>query len=113
MTEAPGLPLPMDTPPREARLVDALPAEPGWQFEPKWDGFRCLAFRDGSRVADAVSSVGGGSAFVLDGEIVAVGERGLDFACWRSLRATCAGCRSENAGRCSRSCWGSRERGWR
>ncbi|MDB5108772.1 MAG: dependent ligase, partial [Candidatus Binatus sp.] len=28
----------------EARLVDALPREPGWQFEPKWDGFRCLAF---------------------------------------------------------------------
>jgi ATP-dependent DNA ligase len=29
----------------EARLVDELPEEPGWQFEPKWDGFRCLAFR--------------------------------------------------------------------
>jgi ATP-dependent DNA ligase len=29
----------------EARLVEDLPAEPGWQFEPKWDGFRCLAFR--------------------------------------------------------------------
>lgn len=29
----------------EARLVEALPDEPGWQFEPKWDGFRCLAFK--------------------------------------------------------------------
>lgn len=29
--------------PMEARLVDALPAEEGWQYEPKWDGFRCLA----------------------------------------------------------------------
>jgi ATP-dependent DNA ligase len=34
----------------EARLVSNLPDGPGWQFEPKWDGFRCLAFRDGRRV---------------------------------------------------------------
>ncbi len=34
----------------EARLADALPREPGWQYEPKWDGFRCLAFRDGEEV---------------------------------------------------------------
>jgi ATP-dependent DNA ligase len=34
----------------EALLVGALPEEPGWQFEPKWDGFRCLAFRDGDSV---------------------------------------------------------------
>jgi ATP-dependent DNA ligase len=43
-------PLSLDTPPMEARLVDQLPSEPGWQFEPKWDGFRCLAFRVGDRV---------------------------------------------------------------
>jgi ATP-dependent DNA ligase len=34
----------------EARLVGELPHEPGWQFEPKWDGFRCLAFRAGDEV---------------------------------------------------------------
>jgi ATP-dependent DNA ligase len=34
----------------EARLVDDLPVEPGWQFEPKWDGFRCLAFRAGEEI---------------------------------------------------------------
>jgi ATP-dependent DNA ligase len=34
----------------EARLVDALPKEPGWQFEPKWDGFRGLAFKAGDDV---------------------------------------------------------------
>ena len=44
------LPVPIDTPPMEARLVDDLPDEPGWQFEPKWDGFRCLAFRAGDEV---------------------------------------------------------------
>jgi ATP-dependent DNA ligase len=43
--EPPGFLLPVDLPPMEARLVDDLPDEPGWQFEPKWDGFRCLAFR--------------------------------------------------------------------
>ena len=37
--------------PMEARLVSELPAGPEWQFEPKWDGFRCLAFRDGDRAA--------------------------------------------------------------
>jgi ATP-dependent DNA ligase len=40
-----------DTPPMEASLVDHLPTEPGWQFEPKWDGFRCLAFRAGPEIA--------------------------------------------------------------
>ena len=35
----------------EARIAESLPRESGWQFEPKWDGFRCLAFRDGAKVA--------------------------------------------------------------
>jgi ATP-dependent DNA ligase len=34
----------------EAKLVDRLPSGEGWQFEPKWDGFRCLTFRDGEDV---------------------------------------------------------------
>jgi ATP-dependent DNA ligase len=34
----------------EARQVDELPRDKGWQFEPKWDGFRCLASRDGAKV---------------------------------------------------------------
>lgn len=37
--------------PMEARLVDELPRGAGWQFEPKWDGFRCLAFRKGAEIA--------------------------------------------------------------
>ena len=48
--EAAGFPLPLDLPPMEARLVDELPEEPGWQFEPKWDGFRCLAFCAGEEI---------------------------------------------------------------
>lgn len=35
----------------EAKLVESLPDAAGWQFEPKWDGFRCLVFRDGEDVA--------------------------------------------------------------
>jgi ATP-dependent DNA ligase len=46
----PTFPLPLDTAPMEAKSVEALPDEPGWQFEPKWDGFRCLAFREGGEV---------------------------------------------------------------
>ena len=35
----------------EAKSAEALPTEPGeWQFEPKWDGFRCLAFKQGGAV---------------------------------------------------------------
>jgi ATP-dependent DNA ligase len=34
----------------EAKLVDSLPEGGGWQYEPKWDGFRCIAFRAGDEV---------------------------------------------------------------
>ena len=72
--------------PMEARLVDALPNEPGWQFEPKWDGFRCIAIDRAtpstcapSRASrsDAIfrkwwrhSASLPGDDFVLDGELV-------------------------------------------
>ncbi|HEX9963555.1 MAG TPA: ATP-dependent DNA ligase [Allosphingosinicella sp.] len=73
-------------PPMEAKLIDSLPEGEGWQYEPKWDGFRCLVFRDGAEVAlmsksgkplgryfpEVVDSVLGMEAdrFVLDGELV-------------------------------------------
>lgn len=44
------LPLKPPVPPMEARSVDELPVGPEWQYEPKWDGFRCIAFRDGADV---------------------------------------------------------------
>ena len=44
------LAVPLDLAPMEAKLVEALPTDPGWWFEPKWDGFRCLAFRAGDEV---------------------------------------------------------------
>jgi ATP-dependent DNA ligase len=45
-----ALAVPLTTEPMEAKLAEALPQGPGWQFEPKWDGFRCLAFRSGEEV---------------------------------------------------------------
>jgi len=45
-----SLAVPVGIEPMEAKLVTELPEEPGWQFEPKWDGFRCLAFRAGREV---------------------------------------------------------------
>jgi ATP-dependent DNA ligase len=46
-----GKPHPLaETEPMEAKLVDALPVEAGWQFEPKWDGFRAIASRLGEHV---------------------------------------------------------------
>src|SRR3982751_3579055 len=38
------------TAPMEALLAAELPTDEGWQYEPKWDGFRCLARRDGNDV---------------------------------------------------------------
>ena len=34
----------------EARSVEEIPTGDGWQYEPKWDGFRCLVFRSGADV---------------------------------------------------------------
>jgi ATP-dependent DNA ligase len=41
----------MSATPMEAKSAKTLPEGPGWWYEPKWDGFRCLAFRDGDQVA--------------------------------------------------------------
>jgi ATP-dependent DNA ligase len=73
-------------PPMEAESVDEIPVGPRWQYEPKWDGFRCLAFREADKVTlqsksgqplgryfpDLVAGLQALSAkhFVLDGEIV-------------------------------------------
>ena len=72
--------------PMEALSVDEVPVGPEWQYEPKWDGFRCLVFRDGDTITlqsksgkpltryfpDVVEAVRALKAktFVLDGEIV-------------------------------------------
>jgi ATP-dependent DNA ligase len=89
--------LPIEYPyaPMEAQSADALPTGSEWQYEPKWDGFRCLAFRDGPRVRiqskagkpleryfpDVVASLAGLTAtrFVLDGEIVIPVDGRLSF----------------------------------
>jgi ATP-dependent DNA ligase len=79
----------------EAKLVDALPTGEGWQFEPKWDGFRCVAYRRGDAVdlraksgkplgryfpemVEALRSLGT-SVFILDGELVIPQGQTLSF----------------------------------
>lgn len=44
------LPIGLGFEPMELVQVDAIPQGPQWQYEPKWDGFRCMAFRDGDEV---------------------------------------------------------------
>jgi ATP-dependent DNA ligase len=44
------LAVPLDIEPMEAKLVTDLPEDSGWEFEPKWDGFRCLAYRAGDEI---------------------------------------------------------------
>jgi ATP-dependent DNA ligase len=81
--------------PMEARLVDVLPVGENWQYEPKWDGFRCLVYRKGSNIdlqskagkplqfyfPELVKAIGelSPSEFILDGEIVVPVDDGLDF----------------------------------
>jgi ATP-dependent DNA ligase len=89
------LPLARSYAPMEALLVDELPVGDEWQYEPKWDGFRCLAFRDGDKV-DVMSKAGKpltryfpelvemlrrvrAKRFVLDGEIVVPKDGELSF----------------------------------
>ena len=45
-----SLPISKKFPPMEAQPAPELPAGPEWHYEPKWDGFRCLAFRDNDKV---------------------------------------------------------------
>ncbi|HEX5176163.1 MAG TPA: ATP-dependent DNA ligase [Chthoniobacteraceae bacterium] len=45
-----ALPIHPPFPPMEALSVDEVPTGAEWQYEPKWDGFRCIAFRDGAKI---------------------------------------------------------------
>jgi ATP-dependent DNA ligase len=82
--------------PMLAQLVRELPAEAGYLYEPKWDGFRCIAARDGEDVrmqsrhgrpfaryfpelVEAIQRLPS-SDITIDGEIVLRTERGFDFA---------------------------------
>src|SRR6185295_7397667 len=81
--------------PMLSSAAEALPHGDGWQFEPKWDGFRTLVFRDGDEVLlqsrdekpmnryfpELVAPVAAAlpERCVVDGEIVIVGPDGLDF----------------------------------
>src|SRR5687768_16218897 len=75
--------------------ADALPGGEGWQFEPKWDGFRTLVFRDGDDILlqsrdekpmnryfpELIVPLAAAlpERCVVDGEVVIAGASGLDF----------------------------------
>src|SRR6266576_5768320 len=82
-------------PPMEARSVDEIPTGDGWQYEPKWDGFRCIVFRDAAQIylqskngqplaryfPDVASALAALPAkqFVVDGELVVPVDGALSF----------------------------------
>ena len=82
-------------PPMEARSVDEIPSGDGWQYEPKWDGFRCIAFRESGEIflqskagqplaryfPDVVEALTRLKAkrFVLDGELAIPVSGALSF----------------------------------
>jgi ATP-dependent DNA ligase len=81
--------------PMLAKRIDAIPVDADWSFEPKWDGFRVVVFRDGDNLL--IQSRDGKPLdryfpevramllarlpkhCVVDGEMVIAGARGLDF----------------------------------
>ncbi len=81
--------------PMLAKRVEEIPSGDGWIFEPKWDGFRALIFRDGDEIfiqsrdektlnryfPDLLDPLRAAlpARCVLDGEIVIVKDSGLDF----------------------------------
>jgi ATP-dependent DNA ligase len=90
-----ALPIPLDYAPMEAKLVPVLPSGGEWQYEPKFDGFRCIAFKDEGEVdlrsksgqpfnryfpevAASLESVTA-QRFVIDGELVVPEGSGLSF----------------------------------
>lgn len=93
------MPFPIEPPiaPMLAKPTPELPVGDGWRYEPKWDGFRALVFRDGGELylqsrdlkpldryfpelLGPLAAVGGPDAsFVLDGEIVIARDGALDF----------------------------------
>lgn len=90
-----ALPVPRSTKPMLAKLADEIPAGEGWLYEPKWDGFRALVFRDGNdleiisrdgkplhRYLPELVPVLSGNLprrCVVDGEVVITSPEGLDF----------------------------------
>lgn len=90
-----GFWLPVSTAPMEARSAQELPADGAWQYEPKWDGFRCLAFKSGEEVdlrAKSGKPLGrffpevvavlrqlSATQFVVDGELVIEVDGRLSF----------------------------------
>ena len=80
----------------EARLVGTLPAGSDWAYEPKWDGFRCIARREGDDITltsksgkplgryfpdvTALLASLDQDRFVLDGELLIAAGDGLSFA---------------------------------
>jgi ATP-dependent DNA ligase len=89
------LPFAPPIPPMLSNSTPKLPEGDGWQFEPKWDGFRTIVFRDGDEITlqsrdekpmnryfpEVVEALMERlpERCVLDGEVVIVGENGLDF----------------------------------
>jgi ATP-dependent DNA ligase len=79
----------------EALSVDQIPVGRQWRYEPKWDGFRCLAFRDGKTIElqsksgrsmtryfpDLVAAIEAlkSKTFVLDGEIAVPADGAFSF----------------------------------
>ena len=89
------LPIAIPFLPMEAKLVAKIPTGEEWQYEPKWDGFRCLAFRSGEEielqsksgqpltryfpeVVEALSALSA-KQYVLDGELIVPLEGRLSF----------------------------------
>ncbi len=90
-----NLPITPPFPPMEAKQVESIPEGDKWGYEPKWDGFRCIVFRDGDDIElqskackplaryfpDVVEAMRAlpANKFVMDGELVIPFDGSLSF----------------------------------
>src|SRR5271165_6366796 len=89
------LPISPPFPPMEAKIASDIPVGKAWEYEPKWDGFRCIAFRNGKdvelqskagqsltryfpEIVEALQNVKA-ARFVLDGELIVRVEGQFSF----------------------------------
>src|SRR5215217_2356050 len=93
----PTMSLPLQPPlsPMLAKAATEIPVGDGWLFEPKWDGFRCIVFRDGDEIVLGSRNERPLTRYfpelieplcrqlpsrcVVDGEVIVIGDDRLEF----------------------------------
>ena len=100
-----GVNLPVNPPilPMLAKRVDDLPVDGSWIFEPKWDGFRALIFRDGDEILIQSRDEKPLNRYFPEVDRAAAGAVACRAACWMA-KSSSPGMAASISRRCSSAC---------